>query len=142
MSNIVFHKYEKAKFWTDSGILFCEFYNKDVNHKLSVETVKKYIETIKEISKGKSMPFLIDVRNSLGTFSIAAAELFANSTDLKRIRLSEAFIVNSINVKLLISSYKRIYEPITPFQFFNNKQKAIQYCIESKRSFYADKNRR
>ena len=50
--------------------------------------------------------------------------------------LSEAFVFNSMEIKLVIASYKRIYEPITPFGLFNNLESAREYCVETKNNFY------
>lgn len=126
----------KAKFWTDSrGILFCEFENSETYRTLEVDTVEKYEKAISTLSQGKPMPFLIDIRDNQGNFSTEAAKLFANSPVFKKIRISEAFVINSINTKLLINSYKRIYEPITPFEIFKDFEEALVYSTNSKKTF-------
>ncbi len=136
MESFIVFEYEKAKFWTKEGVLFCEFNNRDIHHRLTSGQVERYIEIIKELTNGQIMPFLIDIRNSFGNFTIKAAELFANSPYLKSIRLSEAYVINSINSKLSISSYKRLFEPKTPFQFFDNLDSALEYCLQSKDNYY------
>ena len=90
-------KLNKALFWTNSlGILFCEFKNKDTYLTLEVDTVEKYEQAIFTLSQGKAMPFLIDIRDCIGNFSTEAAKLFANSSIFKSVRVSEAFVINSI----------------------------------------------
>ena len=106
---------ENARIWTDKGILFYEIRNNEIKRKLKVETLKKYIQVADELCQGSPMPFLIDLRFTKGAFFIAAAKLLANSPKLKSIRISEAFVVNSIGTRLIVLSYKRIYNPITPF---------------------------
>ncbi|MBP0905678.1 hypothetical protein ACFSKN_16440 [Mariniflexile gromovii] len=133
-------KLNKALFWTNSlGILFCEFKNKDTNLTLSVDTVETYEKAIFSLSQGKPMPFLIDIRDCHGTFSTEAAKFFANSSVFKKVRVSEAFVINSINTKLLINSYKRIYEPHTPCAIFKNFDEALTYSINTKMMLDEDK---
>ncbi|RIA08499.1 hypothetical protein OE09_0312 [Flavobacteriaceae bacterium MAR_2010_72] len=122
----------KAKFWTDErGILFCEFDNQDVYHKLDIDSVKIYEEAIISLTQGKSMPFLIDARNTRGSFTSKSAKLFAKSKIFKQARICEAFVVNSIKTELLINSFKRIYDPNTPFLVFNDIERALDYCLEA-----------
>ena len=135
MENII--KIGHAKFWTDSNdILYCQINNKNPKYKLDLDGVKLYINAIVKLCNGKAMPFLIDVRDSRGTFSPSAANMFSKATELAEIKISEAFISNSIGSKLLISSYKRIYDPVTPFNIFTDMVTALEYCIETKNKFY------
>lgn len=135
MESALTHNFDSVKFWTNSGILFCQFTGNEANCVLNEENSNKYIDAIKEITQGKPMPFLVDIRNSVGNFSVQSAKLIASSPFLKKIRLSEAFVVNSINGKILILSYKRIFEPLTPFKVFNNMKDALQFCEDSKNEF-------
>lgn len=131
MSRII--KFPNASFWTDdSEILYCEFSNKKPNHKLEYNTVRVYIDAVISLCKGKAMPFLIDLRASKGTFSISAAKLIATSPELTKLRISESFVTNTIGIKLLITSYKRLYDPVTPFGIFNNRQDAKEFCNDYK----------
>ncbi|MEN3323281.1 hypothetical protein VP395_06050 [Mariniflexile soesokkakense] len=123
---------EHSKFWIDKGVLFCEICNPDQTRNLNEETVESYLKAVSILCKGEKMPFLIDLRNTHGTFLNSAAKKLANSPELSKLSLSEAFVVNSLKVKLLIISYKRIYEPITPFKIFNNYNEALMYSINVK----------
>ena len=123
---------ERTKFWIDNGILFCEICNPDETLSLEVATVEAYIKGISSLCKGIKMPFLIDFRDSRGDYMNSAAKLLASSSELKKLRLSEAFVVNSLNMKLLVSSYKRIYEPTTPFEIFKVFDEALAYSIKAK----------
>ncbi|WP_100611019.1 DUF7793 family protein [Confluentibacter lentus] len=125
----------KTRFWTDSrGILFCEFQNKGTYLTLEVDAIEKYEKAISELSQGNPMPFLIDVRDVQSNFSIETAKLFANNVVFKKIRISEAYVINSINTKLLINTYKRIYEPTTPFKIFKDYDEALEYLIKVKKT--------
>jgi len=124
---------QNAVFWTDdSDILRIEFKNTDPSFKLEIGRVKHFISAILSLCEGKAMPFLIDLSVTHGTFSVSAAKLLANSPELKLLRVSEAYVTKTINTKFLITSYKRLYEQITPFAIFNNVKSAIKYCEKFK----------
>tara|TARA_B100001059_G_C17803667_1_gene567764 strand:+ start:227 stop:640 length:414 start_codon:yes stop_codon:yes gene_type:complete len=125
-----------AEFWTENGILYCNFNNSNPNYTLDSDRVKLYIDAIVKLCKGKPMPFVYDITNSKGTYSTSAAHLFANSPSLVKLRISEAFVLNTIGIKLLIHSYKRLYDTKTPYKIFNNMNDALSYCVESKNKFY------
>ena len=130
--------YENAMFWTDgSGILYCKFNNKDSNSKLDYNKAKLYISAVTKLCNGKAMPFLIDVRNTRGTFSIDAAKLISKDISLIKLRISEAFIIKNIGITLLIATYKRIYNPITPYGVFRDLEDAKAYSLETQKGFYA-----
>lgn len=129
--------YENAMFWTDSSnILHCKFNNKDSKFKLDYKKARLYIRAITKLCNGRAMPFLIDVRDARGTYSIAAAKLMARSSELLKLRISEAFITNTIGIRVLITTYKRIYNPITPFGVFSELETAKAYSLETKNNFY------
>ena len=135
MSKVI--KFKNAMFWTDdSDILYCEFSNSKPNSKLESKNVERYIDAIISLCNGKAMPFLIDLRGSRGTFSISAAKLLAQSKELSKVRISESFVINTIGIRLLIASYKRLYDPITPFSVFNNTEDAKEFCDQYKLDFH------
>ena len=130
-------KFQSATFWTDdTGILYCELNNENPGNKLEYAMVQSYIDAIITLSNGKPMPFLIDLRAARGTFSIAAAKLLAKDSKLVKLRVSEAFVTNAIGIKLLIYSYKRLYDPVTPYGIFNNVEDAKEFCNAHKREFH------
>lgn len=135
MSKII--GFNNAIFWTDdTGILYCEFSNNDPDVKLELTNIKLYIKAIITLCEGKPMPFLIDLKETQGTFSIAAAKLLAHNPELVKLRISESYVINSPGMKLLLSFYKRLYSRITPFAVFNDLELAEEYCIDAKNEFY------
>lgn len=124
-------------FWLDSnGILNCKFGNKNPDFKLDQYISKLYIRAIEKLCKGKPVPFLIDLRGARGTFSQEAVKVFAKSALLKMLKISEAFVYDSMRMKLLILSYKRIFDHFTPYKLFNDYQLAQDYCRVTKVDFY------
>ena len=121
-----------AKFWIDNEILFCEINNPDETQNLNEVTVDSYLNAISTLCEGKKMPFLIDLRNTRGAFLNTAAKKLAESSELAKLSLSEAFVENSLKVELLINSYKRIYEPVIPYEIFKDYDAALNFSINAK----------
>lgn len=132
--NIIQHiiKLDRAKFWTDNGILFCEILHTEKKRYLNTGTIEKYLNAIRELCKDEKMPFLLDLRNTEGTFSSNAAKKLAINQVYNKSIISEVFVVNSLKMRLLINSYKRIYEPSTPFKIFEDYNEALNYLITIK----------
>ncbi|AXO79626.1 hypothetical protein DZC78_04200 [Olleya aquimaris] len=122
----------QAKFWTDyDNILYFEFTKNQSDFVLDLNTAKKYFNGILQISEGMSMSSVIDLRGFRGTFSTEAAKFIAKNSLLNNSSISQAFITNSMATKLLIASYKRIYDPIIPFKVCNDLEVAKQFCLET-----------
>lgn len=137
MNTLIFDQSEKVKFWIENDILFCRF--NQVDCYLSADNAKSYIYQIEKMTEGKYMPFIIDVRNFIGNFSPTAAKIYTKSPILKNITV-RAFVADTLNGKLLIASYNRLYLKESHVHVFNNMETALAYCIESKNKFYADKH--
>lgn len=129
-------KLEYAKFWIDNEILFCEINNRDETRNLSEETVDSYLTAISTLCKGQRMPLLIDLRNTRGAFLNTAAKKLADSPQFAKLIVVEAFVINSFKIKLLINSFKRIYEPITPFKIFKDYNEALTFSMNAKNTVY------
>ncbi|NRD22643.1 hypothetical protein HNV10_05285 [Winogradskyella litoriviva] len=139
MSKII--GFNNAIFWTDdTEILYCEFSNTDSNIKLERKNVESYIEAITKLCDGKSMPFIVDLRNTCGTFPIAAAKLLAKSPELVKLRISESYLINTIEIKLLIGMYKKLYDKIIPFGIFKDLSSAKGFCQEAKNNYASNSN--
>jgi hypothetical protein len=126
------HNLETVRFWTEKGILFCQFLNTSVNCKLIEKDVAHFLIAIEQLTIGKQIPMLVDLRNVVGGFSIEAVKLISNNVAFQQNITRQAFVINTIHSKLLVLSFKRIYEPHKPFRIFESFNKAIEYCEESK----------
>ncbi len=128
--------FNNAIFWTDdSGILYCEF-SSSSNLKLETQNIELYINAIKTLCDGKPMPFLIDLKDIRGTFSVSATNLITNNPEIVKLRITESYLVNNLRTKLWLACYKRLYDRITPFATFNDINSAERYCLEAKNRFY------
>lgn len=127
-----FIQFEKAKFWYEDGILYGKLFNQDDNQSLKEENTLSYINAMIKLCNGVPSPFIIDLRDIKGTYTISAARLLSNTKTLRDLRLCEAYVLNSLSSKLLVNSYKRIYDPKTPYMVFYDIEGAVKYCNEMK----------
>tara|TARA_R110002074_G_scaffold349981_2_gene520775 strand:- start:43814 stop:44233 length:420 start_codon:yes stop_codon:yes gene_type:complete len=131
MENII--TYEHATLWTESnGILFCKINNLDAHNQLDFKSAQLYIEAIIKLTNGVPLPFVIDLRDTKGTFSIAAAQLLSKKFNSMPLIVSAAYVVNSLAINLLIQSYKRIYDTKIPHAIFKDMTTATSYCLKYK----------
>lgn len=73
------HNLETVRFWTEKGILFCQFLNTSVNCKWIEKDVAHFLIAIEQLTIGKQIPMLVDLRNVVGGFSIEAVKLISNN---------------------------------------------------------------
>lgn len=137
MEKNVPNHFESGKLSIEDGILFCKPNQTDCY--LTENRILKYLSKIEEITEGEPMPFVIDIRKFVGNFSPEAAKIFADSPVSKNI-ITQVFIADTLNGKLLISSYRRIFGNNADIRIFNQMEAALAYCVESQNKFYADKN--
>lgn len=132
-------KFKHALLWiNEAGILCLRPINCTVGNKLDLYKSKLYIKAVIKLCDGKPSPFLIDLRDAKGTFSVLAAKELSTNPLLAELRISEAFVTNTIAMKILVNTYKRLFNPLTPFKIFNDMESAIDFCNENKRKFYGD----
>lgn len=122
---------KEKEFWIENDILCCK--PNQIDCYLTEDSVKAYISKIEEISEGKPMPFLIDIRRFVGNFAPSAAKMFADSSTSKKNIITLAFVVDTLNGKLLLGSYKRIYGSEQNIRIFSQIETALAYCVESKK---------
>jgi len=122
--------YGNATFWTqDNGILFCKLRNLQPDLKLDCKSASLYLDAIRKLSADEPVPLLIDLRDTKGTFSNDAAHLLSDSFSNMPFVICEAYVVNSLSVKLLVQAYKRIYKTNIPYALFNRISDAETYCL-------------
>lgn len=127
---VISHDFETVRFWTEKGILFCQFLNTSVNYKLLEEDAVHFLLAIEQLTKGKQIPMLVDLRNVVGSFSVEAVKLISNNEVFQQNTTRQAFVINTIHSKLLVLAFKRIYEPKKPFRIFDDVGKALEYCVQ------------
>ncbi|OBX23094.1 MULTISPECIES: DUF7793 family protein [Bizionia] len=133
MSVPILNYSKKVEFWIENEILFCKFNQADCY--LTIESAEAYLLKILKLTEGKPRPLLIDIRNFTGNFSPLAAKFFTESSILKHFVIAQAFVVNTLNGKLLIGSYKRLFAQGAHVQIFGDTETALAFCMESKNTY-------
>ncbi len=128
---------EKVIFWIENNIMFCRFNQIDCH--LSVKNAEYYLSQIEKISQGKHLPLIIDIRKFKGTFAPHAAKIFSESAILKNITL-HAFVADTLNAKLLIASYNRLYLKAMQVHICKSMEEARALCNQFKMTSDAGSN--
>lgn len=129
---------KKVKFWIENDILFCKI--NQVDCCLSEDTANAYLSTIEEMANGKLMPFIVDIHNFIGNFSPDAIKIFTDSPFFKSQIISQAFVANTLQSKLQIGSYIRIFAQDAQVEIFDDMESALAYSIESRNKFNSNRN--
>lgn len=134
MSPNSLNQLKQGKFWIEDDILFCEL--NQVNCFLTEANAKAFLFEIDRMIQDYPIPLVIDARKFVGNFSPDAARLFADSSILQRCITIQAFVADTLNAKLLVGSYSRIYGDNAHIKIFNKIDSAITYCLDFKNKFY------
>jgi len=129
---------EKIMFWVADDVLHCKQVSTYDNIKIDINIDQKLQESLYAICNGKFLPLLIDLRAVNGQEALTIVKQLALSTTLKQISLSEAIVVNSLFLKLIIGCYKRIYDFTLPVKTFISLNNAKKYCLETNRIFNSE----
>lgn len=128
MNTSILNRSKKVSFRIENDLLFCELDHLDCY--LREDQVIFFLSKIEKITEGKPMPLIIDIRKFVGNFSPEAAKLFANSSISKKCISAQAFIICSLNGKLLINSYIRIFGEEANIKVFDQMESAISFGLQ------------
>lgn len=119
-------------FWLDTkGILNCKLYNNKRDHKLNYKTAQLFLDAVDSLYSGNPAPLLLDLRDVKGTFTNDAAQILSSTLKKMKWVTCEAYVVNSLSVKLLVKAYKRLYPTNIPYEIFTDMEDAHVYCLNS-----------
>ncbi|HCQ28713.1 MAG TPA: hypothetical protein DIU39_00395 [Flavobacteriales bacterium] len=110
------------------GLMFVHFSANDV---FDLEDCFDYEQAVIKICNHKPHPIIIDASFvKHGYMTYAARDYIARSKQLKSIRKSNAFVVNSLTTKLMAKAYVIINRPNCPAKIFNDMNKAIEWSLQ------------
>jgi len=95
------------------------------SHEYEIEDVIENVEATGKLSGYKKVPVLI-IGGAFTSVSKEARAFMASEESLKY-STCEAFLLNSLAQKLLISFYIKINKPLVPTAIFTDKNKAINW---------------
>lgn len=128
-------RFDEIEFSIDQNIIQCNF-NADLFKKYQkVDIEEIFYNGISVLSNGKYMPILINLENISSTNSIKIFRFLSNSAIIKEIVLSKIFFVRSVGLKVVLSLYNIVSDPIVPIKVCNDYTLAVKYCNKDYSAF-------
>lgn len=116
--------------WIDSrGFMQSNFHRDAFSNKLTIQEAEDYIDTLHQLCGGKPTPFLIDCRNVFDSMDEGVKQVLYENTKLNEIRKAEAFVVDSLSMRLKLNFYSRVHKPYCPIKIFSNESDAIAWLL-------------
>lgn len=104
----------------EEGILRYEIEKTD---ELTLQNVKEYIEVVGNLGGGKSFCNLVVMKQFVQVGD--DARKYAASEESNIYTIADAFIINSIALKIVGNFYIRFNKPVRPTRIFNNEEDAL-----------------
>lgn len=121
-------QFDGIKFWVDQDIIHCNldsvFFSK--YEKANIEEI--FYNAIPILSKGTYMPFLINIENLERPCALKIFNIISKSAQIKRLVLSRIFLVNSIELKVILSLNNIIVKQVVPNKIFRGYDAAVNFC--------------
>jgi len=91
------------------------------------EEALEIIEGILSICKQKPHLILTDARMAEGRVEPIAREIISKHVEYSKIRIAEAFLINSLANRLIVNFYIKFNRPPNPTKVFNNLESALEW---------------
>ena len=107
------------------GIIQSYFY---ANYNGEIEDAINIVETFKILKEDEKCLALLIVEEG-ATFSKEARE-FVASAEVSKIVKADAFVINSLALKILMNGYLKFNKPNRPTHFFNDEKPAVEWLLQ------------
>jgi hypothetical protein len=107
------------------GIIQSYFY---ANYNGEIEDAINIVETFKILKEQEKCLALLIVEEG-ATFSKEARE-FVASAEVSKIVKADAFVINSLALKILMNGYLKFNKPNRPTRFFNDEKPAVEWLLQ------------
>lgn len=94
---------------------------------LDVESVTRIIEVVEKITEGRPYPFMHYLIDVTAVFPFEAREYLSNDPTIKKVKLAEAIVLNSLGTTVLANVYSKLHKPAYPSRTFKNERKAKKW---------------
>jgi len=91
------------------------------------EEALEIIEGILSICKQKPHLILTDARMAEGRVEPIAREIISKHVEYSKIRIAEAFLINSLANRLIVNFYIKFNRPSNPTKVFNHLESALEW---------------
>ena len=117
-----------ANFWTQEGVLYCQFEDISQIEKWAAPTYQQFLRAIHNLCQGVPMPLIVDLRQARGTLSADTAKTLSARCRRIPLILGEAYVVQSLSVRLLVQSYVRLIHRDSPATICTSLPAAKRFC--------------
>lgn len=93
-----------------------------------IDDAKNIVETFNRLKLSPKCLALLIVEDG-ASFTKEARE-FVASAEVSKIVAADAFVINSLALKILMNGYLKFNKPNRPTKFFNTSEKAVEWLIE------------
>ncbi|HRG57751.1 MAG TPA: hypothetical protein PK323_02280 [Bacteroidia bacterium] len=107
------------------GILQAHFYSE---YNGEIEDAINIVETFKILKEEHKCLVLLTVEDG-ASFTKEARE-FVASAEVSNIVMADAFVINSMALKILMNGYLKFNKPTRPTKFFNSAENAVAWLKE------------
>lgn len=98
-------------------------YQIDQTDEITLQNVKEFLEAVRNLGDGKSFCNLIVMNEFIQVGD--DARKYAAGEDSNKYTIADAFVINSIALKLVGNFYIRYNKPVRPTRIFNNEEDAL-----------------
>jgi hypothetical protein len=112
-------------FRREEGIIQSYFY---AEYDGEIEDAINIVETFKILKEDEKCLALLIVEEG-ATFSKEARE-FVASAEVSKIVKADAFVINSLALKILMNGYLKFNKPNRPTRFFNAEKPAVEWLLQ------------
>ena len=106
----------------EKGIIRYEIDNTD---EITVENIKEFLEAVKKLGGGKPFCNIIVMKKFVQVDD--EARKYSASEESNIYTIADAFVINSIALKLVGNFYIRYNKPVKPTRLFNNEEDALTW---------------
>lgn len=125
MKNVI--EFDGIKIWSEDNIIYCnlnsvffETYNKS-----SIEEL--FCNIIPILSNGTYMPIIINLEHLNRPYALRIFYVISKSAVIKKLVLSRIFLVNSLELKLILSLNNILVRQIVPNKIFRRFDAAYKF---------------
>ncbi len=98
-------------------------YQIDQTDEITLQNVKEYLEAVRNLGGGKAFCNLVVMKEFIQVGD--EARKYAAGEESNMYTIADAFVINSIALKLVGNFYIRYNKPVRPTRIFNNEEDAL-----------------
>lgn len=112
----------------EGGIIYIR--HKHIKEFPSFEEIKELVHTTLKLANNNKFILVTDFRDMFQNWSSESKEYVANHTELNKLKIAQAILVNTLPVKLLINTFMAFNKPKGEIKVFDNFEKVETWIKE------------